>query len=79
MTFQKYACADDLAMLYASRDWKAMKETLSQDMTALSAYLQTWRMKLSNAKTVTAAFHLDNREAKREFNVYNNQSQRILG
>ena len=41
-------------------------------MTTLSAYLQTWRLKLSNTKTVTAAFHLNNREAKRELNAYNN-------
>ena len=41
-------------------------------MTTLSAYLQTWRLKLSNTKTVTAAFHLNNRKAKRELNVYNN-------
>ena len=72
MTSQKYAYADDLALLYASRDWNAVENTLSQDMTALSAYLQTWRLKLSNNKTVTAAFHLNNRETKREINVYNN-------
>ena len=72
MTSQKYAYADDLALLYASQNWKAVEDTLSQDMTTLSAYLQTWRLKLSNTKTVTAAFHLNNREAKRELNVYNN-------
>ena len=49
-----------------------MEGTLSQDMTTLSAYLQTWRLKLSNTETVTAAFHLNNRGAKRELNVYNN-------
>ena len=49
-----------------------MENTLSQDMTTLSAYLQTWRLKLSKKKTVTAAFHLNNREAKRGLNVYNN-------
>ena len=48
MTSQKYAYADDLALLYASRDWKAVEDTLSQNMTTLSAYLQTWRLKLSN-------------------------------
>ena len=41
-------------------------------MTTLSAYLQTWRLKLSHAQTVTAAFHLRNREAKRELKVKNN-------
>ena len=49
-----------------------MEGTLNQDMSTLSAYLQTWRLKLSHTKTVTAAFHLNNREAKRELKVYNN-------
>ena len=44
----------------------------SQDMTTLSAYLQTWRLKLSHTKTVTTAFHLKNREAKRELKICNN-------
>ena len=41
-------------------------------MSTLSAYLQTWRLKFSHTKTVTAAFHLNNREAKRELKVCNN-------
>ena len=41
-------------------------------MSTLSVYLQTWRLKLSHTKTVTVAFHLNNREAKRELKVYNN-------
>ena len=72
ITSQKYAYADDLALLYASGDWKAVEDTLSQDMTTLSAYLQTWKLKLSFTKTVTAAFHLNNQEVKLELNVYNN-------
>ena len=72
MTSQKYANADDLALLYASRDWKAVESTLSQDVTTLPAYLQTWILKLRNTKTVTAVFYLNNRESKRELNIYNN-------
>ena len=72
ITSQKYAYADDLAILYSSGDWKVLGRTLSQDMTTLSAYLQTWRLKLSHAKTMTTAFHLQNREAKRELKVKNN-------
>ena len=49
-----------------------LERTLSEDLTTLSADLQTWRLKLSNAKTVTAAFYLHNREAKRELKVKNN-------
>ena len=74
MTSLKYAYVDDLAFLYASRVWKAVEDTLSQGMTILSAYLQTWKLKLSNTKTVTAAFHFNNRETKRELNVYNNNN-----
>ena len=42
-------------------------------MTTLSAYLKTWLLKLSHAKTVTATFHLHNRETKRELKVKNNR------
>ena len=72
MISRKYAYADDLALLHSSGIWKDLEGTLSQDMSTLSAYLQTWRLKLSHIKTVTAAFHLNNREAKRELKVYNN-------
>ena len=72
MISKKFAYADDLALLHSSGNWKDLEGTLSQDMSTLSAYLQTWRLKLSHTKTVTAAFHLNNREAKRELKVYNN-------
>ena len=72
MVSRKFAYADDLALLHFSGNWKDLEETLSQDMFTLSAYLQTWRLKLSHTKTVTAAFHLNNRETKRELKVYNN-------
>ena len=71
ITSKKFAYADDLAILYTSGEWKELERTLSQDMTTLSEYLQTWRLKLSHTKTVTAAFHLHNREAKRELKVCN--------
>ena len=70
-TSRKYPYADDLALLHTSRDWNDLEEALSQDMATLSAYLKTW-LKLSNAKTVTAAFHLHDRGAQRELKVYNN-------
>ena len=72
MISRKFAYADDLALLHSSGNWKDLEGTLSQDMSTLSAYLQTWRLKLSHTKTVTAGFHLNNREAKRELKVYNN-------
>ena len=72
MISRKFAYADDLALLHSSGNWKDLEVTLSQDISTLSTYLQTWRLKLSHTKTVTAAFHLNNRETKRELKVYNN-------
>ena len=72
---RRYAYADDLALLYSSDDWKDLEGVLSQDMTTISTYLQTWRLQLSHTKTVTTAFHLNNREAKHKLNVYNNDKR----
>ena len=46
-----------------------IEETLSQDMSIMSTWLKQWRLKLSEAKTVSATFHLNNGEVKRELNV----------
>ena len=72
MISRKFAYADDLALLHSSGNWKDLEGTLYQDMSTLLSYQMTWRLKLSHTKTVTAAFHLNNREAKRELKVYNN-------
>ena len=69
---RKLAYADDLALLHCTGNWKDLEGTVIQDMTTLLEYIQAWRLKLSHTKTVTAAFHLNNREAKHELNIYNN-------
>ena len=58
--------------MHTSKDWKTLENTLSQDMTTLSAYLQTWRLKLSHTKTVTTTFHLINRGVKRKLKIFDN-------
>jgi len=45
---------------------------LSKDMTTLGEYHQTWKLKPSTTKTVSAVFHLNNKEAKRELKVNHN-------
>ena len=65
---RKYACADDLATMHADGDWQAVKGALTKDM-AILGYFQTWKLKLSTSKTVSAVFHLNNKEAKRELKV----------
>ena len=69
---RKYGYADDLAILTSHREWKKIGSTLSQDMSTLALYLREWRLKLSEGKTVSKVFHLNNKEAKRELDVYIN-------
>ena len=71
---KQYAYADDLAILHADGDWQAVEGVLNKDMATVSEYLQTWKLKLSTTKSVSAAFHLNNEETKRELKVkYNNE------
>ena len=64
-----------LAIMHADGDWQAVEGVLAKDMATVGEYLQTWNFKLSTIKTVSAAFHLNNKEAKRELKVkYNNES-----
>ena len=44
--------------------WKGHK-----DMATLGEYLQTWKLKLSTTITVSAVFHLNNKETKCELKV----------
>ena len=69
-TSRKYGYADDLAILLRDPSWKKMEEGLNKDMTILVDYLRKWRLQLSIGKTVSAAYHLNNREAKRELDVF---------
>jgi len=50
----------------ADGDWQAVEGVLCRDKAAVGEYLQTWKLKLNTTKTVSAAFHLNNMEAKRD-------------
>ncbi|KAJ3583260.1 hypothetical protein NHX12_032738 [Muraenolepis orangiensis] len=67
-TSRQYGYADDLAIMLR-RTTSAVEQGLNQDMGILAAYLRKWRLQLSTGKTVAAAYHLCNREAKRELSV----------
>ena len=45
---------------------------LSKDIATVSEHLQTWKLNLSTTKTISAVFHLNNNEAKRELYVNHN-------
>jgi len=61
--------------MHADGDWQAVEGLLSKDMATVGEYLQTWKLKFSTMKTVSAVFHLNNKEAKRELEVnFNNEA-----
>ena len=64
---RKFAYANDLAIMHSTSNWKTLEETLSQDMTIISSYLQKWKLKLSAAKMVSDAFHLNNKKIQSIF------------
>ena len=66
---ERDAYADDLAITHADRDWQALEGVLTKDMATVGECLQTWKLKLSTTKTVSAVFHLNNKEAKHELKV----------
>jgi len=55
--------------MHAAGDWQAVEGVLTKDMATLGEYVQTWKLKLSTTKMVSAVFHLNNKEAKRELKV----------
>ena len=66
---RQYGYADDLAIMLHQPTWSAVEEGLNQDMGILADYLRKWRLQLSMGKTLAAAYHLCNKEAKRELSV----------
>ena len=56
--------------MHNSRSWQTVEDTITQDMKTITKYLFNWRLKLSETKTVTSCFHLNNREVKREISVH---------
>jgi len=61
--------------MHVDRDWLAVEGELSKDMATLGGYLQTWKLKLSTTKTVSAVFHVNNKEAELELKVnFNNKT-----
>jgi len=60
--------------MHVDRDWQAVEGVLSKDIATVDEHLQTWKLKLSTTKTVSAVFHLNKKEAKRELKAnYNNE------
>ena len=64
---QNSSDADNLVLLHFSRNWKNLVDETRLQFLCIS--MQTWRLKLSHIKTITAAFCFNNRETKCELKV----------
>jgi len=51
---RKYAYADNLAIMNADGECQTVEGVLSKHIATVSEYLQTWKLKLSTTKTVSA-------------------------
>ncbi|XP_038075621.1 uncharacterized protein LOC119743290 [Patiria miniata] len=71
----KYGYVDNLTIMFADKGWETIESGLMADMDTLSTYLSNWHLKLSVAKTMSSAFHLNNREASRELNIIVNNNR----
>jgi hypothetical protein len=76
-TSAKYGYADDLAIMFRRPTWKAMEDGLNRDMGILADYLHKWHLQVSMGKTVSAAYHLNNRDARRELGSHFSVGRRI--
>ena len=72
---KQYSYADDSALGYDDHSFEVIEASLEKDANMLATYFNRWHLKLSLPKTVTSVFHLANRCAKRELNVYLNGSR----
>ena len=63
---RKYAYADYLATMHADMDCQSVERMLTKCMATVCKYLQAWKPKICTTQTVSAVFHLNNKEAKRE-------------
>ena len=54
------------------------KEGINKDMTILVDDIRPWRLQLSIGNTVSAAYHLNNTETKRELDVFVNSKRQVF-
>ena len=67
---RKYGYVDRLVILLRRPSWNEMEEGLNKDMTILVDYLRKLRLPFSIGKTASDAYHLNNRGATRELDVF---------
>lgn len=63
---RKFIYADDLVLAYQCKDFKGLKNILTDDLDKLHKYYNQWRLKPNPSITEVTLFHLNNRRANQE-------------
>ena len=66
---RSFICADDLCIASQGNDFSNIEASLTSALSTLTTYYDTNQLRANPSKTQVCAFHLRNREAKRELNV----------
>jgi len=53
----------------SNKSWEELEETLPADMCVIADFLSAWKLPLSVTETTSTAFHLNNKETKRQLAV----------
>jgi len=69
---RKFVYADDICFASQGQSFSELKSGLNSDIASISDYCVQWRLTPSVTKTVSSMFHLDNRRASKELNIYIN-------
>ena len=66
---RSFIYADDLCIASQGNDFNNIEAALTSALSTMPAYYDTNQLRANPSKTLVCAFHLRNREAKRELNV----------
>ena len=70
---RKFAYFHNLDILHCISHWQALDGLLFKAMAILTSHLYKRKLKLNETKTVSAAFHFYNKEARPELNIFINK------
>ena len=66
---RSFICADDLCIASQGNDFNTIEASLTSALSTMTTYYDKNQLRANPSKTQVCAFHLRNREAKRELNV----------
>lgn len=61
--------ADHVALVAQARNFIELESMLNEDLEKMQKYFQKWHLTLNPNKSITGTFHLNNRDAKKEFKI----------